>query len=130
MPPEESKMLVYAALADLARRRRQYGGSDRFLVLAGAAACRAGWPAVADRCRELVLADNPAHLVGRWPTFADALRDSDFAPFLKRLERFCPLERGELILRELDEPPVAAGTQEGDPGTRALVRLAGSHWDD
>lgn len=139
MASEESKMLVYVALADLARSRGQRGGSARFLVLAGAAACRAGWPAVAERCRELVLAENPHHLIARWPSLPEALRDAEFSPFLKRLERFCSLERGEHILRELGERPVpvaqsqqASGGSEEEfsAGQAALARLAAADWGD
>lgn len=138
MSPEESKMLVYVALADVSRRRGQTAGSDRFLTLAGVAACRAGRLDVAERCRELVLADNPRHLLSRWPSVAAALRAADFAPYLKRLERFCPLERGEHILRELNERAVPAAADaeivteteppEIDAGGMALQRLSGPQW--
>jgi hypothetical protein len=57
-----------------------------------AAACRAGWLEVADRCRQLVLEHNAAHRLGRHPTVAESLRHPDFAPFLKQLERLCGYE--------------------------------------
>ena len=47
MIDHERIMLVYLQLADVAHRKRQTLGRGRFLVLGGAAALRAGWPAVA-----------------------------------------------------------------------------------
>ncbi|NOX53267.1 MAG: hypothetical protein GXP27_02285 [Planctomycetes bacterium] len=97
----ETEMLVYVRLAELAARKSQPIGRDRFLLLAGVAACRAGWPEVADQCRRLVLEHNPKHLVGRYASLADAVRDNQAEPFFRRLERFCPFERAEYLLSEL-----------------------------
>ncbi|MGQ0634914.1 MAG: hypothetical protein ACT4QC_09910 [Planctomycetaceae bacterium] len=118
MPDHDAAMLAYAKLAGLSQDRRQLGPRDKFLVLAGAAACRGGWPAVADRCRELVLAHNPAHLLKRYETFGAACEDEDFLTYLKQVERFCPYEKAEHLLdrQELtpDLPPVAAKLSAGD----------------
>ncbi|HID23199.1 MAG TPA: hypothetical protein EYP14_12460 [Planctomycetaceae bacterium] len=115
----ETEMLVYAKLAELAARRRQRLGRDRFLLLAGLAACRAGWPSVADRCRRMVLDHNPQHLVGRYDSMSDAVRDVRAQTFFKRLERFCPFERAEYLLSELGI--AVAGLQQGQesPGQSA-----------
>jgi hypothetical protein len=111
----ESSMLAYAQLAALAHKKRQQIGRDKFLILAGAAACKAGWPEVAEHCRAVVTSANPAHMIGRFASFADALRDADFELFLNRLEVFCTNERAEHLLSELEidyrpaNPDVTAG---------------------
>jgi hypothetical protein len=121
----EPAMLAYAKLAAVSQERGQYLGRNRFLVLAGAAACRAGWPEVAERCRQLVLENNAAHLVGKSATFADALRDVEFQPFLKQLERLCPLETAEHLLRGLGlETGIPPGDSH-DAGAFALALLEG-----
>jgi hypothetical protein len=127
MADHERAMLAYVQLADVSRERQQSLGADKFLVLAGAAACRAGWPDVAERCRCLVAADNPNHLVCKFPSFADAMRSSDFQPFLKQLERLIGYERAEHLLRELDlkpQPPAETAV-----GTWCLGLLSDPHWE-
>lgn len=101
MPDYESAMLVYARLARLAHAKGQSLGRDKFLLLAGIAACRAGWPDIGQLCRSLVLQHNPRHLVGRYASLPDALRSDEFAAFDKRLARWCPYEKAEHLLREL-----------------------------
>ena len=121
MPDHERAMLAYCKLAELSQQKRQLPGRDKFLVLAGAAACRAGWPEIAARCRSLILANNPAHQISRFGTFADALRDPGFGSLLKSRQRFCTYERAEHILQELavdldqpsDAPAMTAGEQAG-----------------
>lgn len=129
MHDHDLAMLTYVKLADLSQQKRQPIGRDKFLLLAGVEACRAGWPEIADRCRELVLHHNAAHLVGRFPTLPDALRDPEFQTFLKQLERFCPWERAEHLLQELtiptDVPEVHQPASRGDYAQRLL---AGERW--
>jgi hypothetical protein len=98
----ESAMLAYVRLADVSERKHQLIGRDKLLVLAAAAACRAGWIDVGERCRQL----------------ADALRSSDFAPLLNQLERMCGYERAEFLVSELG---LAA---EADDGNRDAGQIA------
>lgn len=95
-------MIQYLELAKLSQARRQFAGRDRFLILAGIAACRAGILDVAEACRARVLEHNPHHLLSQWATFPDALRSEDFAAFQHQLERFCSVEKAEQILSGLD----------------------------
>lgn len=126
MRDHERAMLAYARLAHISQQKRQLLGRDKFLVLTGTAACRAGWPDVAQRCRELVVANNPAHLLARFESFPDALRSPDLEPLLKRLERFCGHEKAEHLLTELEiEPGLPAG-QEITPGQFVLELLEGA----
>ena len=113
MPDHERAMLAYAKLAEISHQRRQDQGRDKLLVLAGAAACRAGWPDVAARCRDIIVADNPSHMLARFATFADALRDDGFQTFLKARRRFCSYERAEHLLNELDVDLETAGEGSG-----------------
>ncbi len=115
----ESAMLAYVKLAAVSERKHQLTGRDRLLVLATAAAGRAGWIDVADRCRQLVLEHNPAHLIGRFSTAADALRSPDFTPLLNQLERMCSYERAEFLLNELGVEAAGGSPNKGDPGGEA-----------
>ena len=126
MPDHERAMLAYVNLAAISSQKRQLAGRDRFLILAGAAACRAGWLDVAERCRQLVLDHNGRHQVGRSASFADAMRSADFLQYLRQQERFCGYERAEFLLRELGID--AAAPAGVDAGTHALglLETAGS----
>jgi hypothetical protein len=127
MPDYERAMLIYARLAAISQEKQQLAGRDKFLILTGAEACRAGWPEVAARCRELVHANNPAHLLNRFETFPSALRDEEFVIFLKQLERFCTHEKGEHLLSELEiTPDVPPNYRDAGAGTFALDVLAGA----
>lgn len=123
MRDHEQAMLAYAKLAAISQQKRQLLGRDKLLILTGAAACRAGWPDVAARCRELVIGNNSAHLVGRSETFADAMRTEEFEPLLKRLERMCSYEKAEHFLSEMDETASRQPQAGSDPGRTALEIL-------
>ena len=126
MPDYERAMLAYVELAQLSHRKRQWLGRDKFLVLAAADACRAGWLEVARQCRDLILDNNAAHSVAQWPSMADALRDEAFQQFLGRLERFCSHEKAEHLLCELGiETGVPESQLPRDPGEYALDVLSG-----
>jgi hypothetical protein len=56
---------------------------------------------VAAFCRHAVLEHNPAHMVRRWSTLAEALDDEDFLHFLKQLWRRYPPEKAERMLDSL-----------------------------
>jgi hypothetical protein len=108
----DREVLNYVKLAALSAGKGQPLGRDRFLILAGAAACHAGLLDVAERCRELVLHDNPRHLIGRFATFPDALRSDEFTPLLKHLQRLCPVEQAEYLLNS-NAVPDATASPEG-----------------
>lgn len=93
-------MVTFVKLAGVAQDRGQFPPRDKFLLLAGAAACEAGFPDLGDQCRDLVLRHNPQHLVGGYPTLADALCDADYAHFHAQLLRFCSYEQGEHLLNQ------------------------------
>lgn len=101
MPDYERMMLTFAQLAAESHQKQQVQGTIRFLILTGVAAARAGWPAVSTRCHELVCQHSPGHLLSNYDRIEAALRDEEFHPFLKHLERFCSYERAEMLLAEL-----------------------------
>lgn len=118
----EREMLLFAQLAAVAASRQQPIGRDRFLVLAGIAATRAGWPNVASRCHDIISAESPHHMVGRFSSFADALRNEDFQTFEKQVERFCSPERAEHLLHEMHIQPPTVNDSES-PGEVAVGLL-------
>lgn len=105
MIDHELRMCAFVQLACLSHQKRQALRRDQFFLLAGAAACRAGWLDVGARCRELLLTSNPRHMASKFPSLADALRDPDFEKLVTQQERHCPPERAELILVELGIDP-------------------------
>ena len=115
MPDHEIAMCAYVQLAVLSDEKQQTLVRDRFLLLAGVEACRAGWLEVAERCREKLVESNPAHQLNHHATLADALRDADFQQLVAKWERYCPFEQAEHMLRQLgftpegDQPEVSRG---------------------
>ncbi len=121
MSEDERNLVIYARLAAASQAKRQLSGRDRFLVLAGVAATRAGWPSVAEEARRLVLANNPRHMVGRWETVADALRSDEFPVFLRQLQRICGPEQADHLLSSLEsDPAVPPNPKTDDLGTAIL----------
>jgi len=101
MSNHDCNLLNYLRLAVTSTEKHQPLGRDRFLVLAGATACHAGLLDVAEKCRTLVLADNPHHMLGHYETFPEALRDDDFSALWKHLQKLCPPEQAEFLLQNL-----------------------------
>ena len=115
MPDHELAMCAYVQLGVLSDQKQQPLARDRFLLLGGVEACRAGWLDVAEACRQLILASNPAHQLKRHATLADALRDDDFQHLVVAGERYCTYEQAEHLLRQLglipegDHPELSRG---------------------
>jgi hypothetical protein len=105
MDDHDAAMLAFVKLAGVSQSREQLGPRDKFLVLAGAAASRGAHPAVARRCRELLLAHNPVHLLKRYDTFEQALEDEEFLTYFRQVARFCSYEKAEHHLSQLDISP-------------------------
>lgn len=120
MHDHEAAMQVYVQLAVISDQKHQSQVRDRFLLLAGTEACRAGWLDVAQCCHEKLIASNPAHQIHRFASWPDALRDADFERLVGRWERYCPFETAEAMLRNL-RLPKAATTEE--PLGQQMLRL-------
>ena len=126
MPDHELAMCAYVQLGVLSDHKQQALARDRFLLLGGVEACRAGWLDVAEACRKLILASNPAHQLNHHSTMADALRDAAFQHLVAAGERYCSYEQAEHLLRQLGLTP------EGDHpelsrGERMSQLLAQGH---
>lgn len=119
---DDRAMLMFTRLAVASARRGQRQGRDRFLILSGIAAARYGCSDVAACCHQLVTNESPRHLLSRYASFADALRDPDFAPFAKQLQRFCSVERAEHLLAQLGNS--IADSEQKSACEAALVELA------
>jgi hypothetical protein len=91
-------LAVYLHLARASQRRSRLLVRDKLLVLASVAAARRRLDHVAQYCRQEILAHNPAHLLGRWPSLASAMEDVDFQVYLRRLKQLYPLEKAEHLL--------------------------------
>ncbi len=117
----EAAMLAYARLARISAQKKQLLGTHRFLLLAGAAACRAGWLDVAERCRAIVVAQNSKHFLTHSGTFADALREPGNFGYFTQLERFCSFEQAEHLLNDNGGPVVVA--ENSTAGATALDDL-------
>jgi hypothetical protein len=102
MDDHDAAMLAFVKLAGVSQSREQLGPRDKFLVLAGVAASRADHPAVAQRCRELLLAHNPSHLLKRYETIELALEADEFQTYFRQVSRFCSYEKAEHHLAQLD----------------------------
>jgi hypothetical protein len=121
MRDHETAMKVYVQLAVISDQKQQPQVRDRFMLLAGIEACRAGWPDVAAFCRERLLTENPSHQVKRHSTMADALRNEDFQRLVTHWERYCPFEKAEALLLQLNLPPEEPS--EDSVGDRMLKML-------
>lgn len=89
---------AYLQLAAISHQRGQWLPRNKFLILAGDAACQEGFPSVAESCRNLVLANNRAHIVGRYDSFLAAMKSMEFQTYLKQQRKFCSVERAEHLL--------------------------------
>lgn len=92
---------IYLHLARSFQGRRQLLRRDRMLVLAGQLSAQLKLDRIAAYCRHLVLAHNPGHMVGHWPSLSVAIRDADFDNFCRIIRKRYPRERAEQLLEEL-----------------------------
>ena len=111
MGDPETAMLAFCRLARISHDRIQMQGRDRFLLLAGVAACRAGWPEIAEHCRQLIVAHNPRHFLATSATLPDALRDDANAGFFQKASALCSFEQAEHLLTQHGGVPVVTDKQ-------------------
>jgi hypothetical protein len=102
MTPPIDLLASYLRLAQAAKRRGQPLVRDRVLLLAGVIAAQIDLAPIAGACRELILAHNPRHLVGRWPTISAALVEEDFQTLVNQLSTRYGPERVEGMVERLE----------------------------
>lgn len=108
---DDAQAELYLRLAVISFDRNQPAGCDRFLLLAMKYCGRAGWLAEANRCHQLVLRNNPHHMVAKFESAADALRDAEVASLLIAIESKCPPERAEFLLEQSESDTVTRGPE-------------------
>ena len=101
MPKPFDELILYLRLAQAYKNRLQMSDRDRALVLSGTCAHVVEMPAVAEFCRQLILKNNPGHMMRKYDSFAHACDDSDFGYFVKQVRRKLSPEKGESQLLEL-----------------------------
>lgn len=99
MADPDLALSAYLQLAAISHARGQWLPRNKFLILAGCAACDAGLLTVAEGCRELVKANSPNHLLGRYDSIPAALKSAEFQTYHKQLKKFCSIERAEFLLQ-------------------------------
>ncbi len=92
---------MYLHLARASRLRRQPLVRAKLLILASVQADEMGLDQIAALCRHRVLAQNPRHLVRRWPTVGEAVRTEAFQSHVKQLRRRYSPEKVEHMLASL-----------------------------
>lgn len=106
MPNHDRFLWVYFQLAEISQQKKQFHPRDKFLILAGVEACRAGYLEIANRAREIILDHNSNHLLKKQTSFADAMRDEEFLHFVTSLEKsFCNREQAEHLLFQASGAP-------------------------
>jgi hypothetical protein len=91
----------YLHLARAAKMRQQPLVRDRVLLLAGVIAAQIDLAPIAAACRSLILANNPRHLVSRWPTIGQALDEEDFQSLVNQLSTRYGPEHVERLVEQL-----------------------------
>lgn len=97
---EERHMLAFSLLAAESKTRQQAQGELRFLILAGTAACQAGYSQVTQMCYQRIKELNPHHMLTNYSSLEEALKSEDFQTLVNRLDRFCTYEHAELLLEK------------------------------
>ena len=129
MTPPIDLLASYLHLARAAERRRQSLVRDRVLVLAAVIAAQIDLAPIAAACREQILAHNPGHMIGRWPTVGAALGEEDFQSLVNQLSTRYGPERVETLVERLGIERAnerAAYASDGEFAA-ALLRL---DWED
>ena len=129
MTPPIDLLASYLHLARAAELRRQSLVRDRVLVLAAVIAAQIDLAPIAAACREQILAHNPGHVIGRWPTVGAALGEEDFQTLVNQLSTRYGPERVETLVERLGIERAnerAAYASDGEFAA-ALLRL---DWED
>ncbi|MBI5759574.1 MAG: hypothetical protein HZA46_13730 [Planctomycetales bacterium] len=124
MLDHSAAMLAFIKLAGVSQSKQQLAQRDKFLLLAAATAVESGFDQVAERCRQLVLDHNPAHLIHRFESVPFAISHPEYQSFQRQLKRFCSYEKAEHHLTQLKIAPGLPG-KEGNlsVGDYALLLL-------
>jgi hypothetical protein len=129
MTPPIDLLATYLHLARAAELRRQPLARDRVLVLAGVIAAQINLAPIAAACRERILANNPRHMVARWPSLAQALDEEDFQTLVNQLSTRYGPERVEQLVAQLGIERGRERAAYASDGEYAAA-LLGMDWDE
>lgn len=123
------ELVLYLRLAQAFKNKLQMPDRDRALVLAGTCAAILNMHSIDDFCRKIILQNNHGHMMRRWGSFAEAIRQEDFGIFLKQLRRRFPVERAETVLSQMNyECDVTRDDYESDEAFAAAVMGVDYEW--
>ncbi len=123
------ELILYLRVAQAFKNRLQMSDRDRALVLAGTCASVLNMDSIANFCQKLVLQNNQGHMLRKYETFADALKDPDFGVFLKQVRRKLMPEQAESQLMTLGyECDVRPGDYETKQEFAAAVMGVDLNW--
>lgn len=105
MRDHEAAMCTYAQLAVISQSKQQALARDRFVLLTGVEACRAGWLDVAQACYVFHTGHAKGHRLQDFTALTEALKNPEFRRIVEQTERWCHHERAEAVLRGLSRSP-------------------------
>jgi hypothetical protein len=88
-----------------------------------------GLAPIAAACRETILAHNPGHMLSRWPTLTEGLRDPELQSLVAQLARRYGPEQAEQLLVQLGIERGAERSAYFSDGEYAAA-LLGKRWDE
>lgn len=94
------ELVLYLRLAQAFKNKLKIPDRDRALVLAGTCAAILEMNCIDNFCRKIILQNNHGHMLKRWQSFSEAIRQEDFGVFLKQIRRKFSIERAESLLCE------------------------------
>jgi hypothetical protein len=98
---DHDTLAMYLHLARASELRRRWMVRDKLLLISAHRAETLELAALAEHCRERILAHNSGHLVGHFPTLADAAADERFVLLYQQAERTYSAEKAEYMLQSL-----------------------------
>ena len=123
------ELVLLLRLAQAFKDRLLLPDRDRALVLAASCAALIQMPSVAEFCRQLILQNNHGHMVRKWDSMEEAIKDPDFQHFLKQIQRKMPLEAAESKLLEIGyHCDVQRKDYQNDQSFVAAVMGVDSQW--
>lgn len=108
MANDAQEMLIYLRLALISQQKSQMLPRDKFLILSAVSALKAGYPDIANTCRQFVTHHQPSHLLSSYRSLSEAMIDAEFQPYLRALRKFCSFEQAEHLLLNFADPPANA----------------------
>lgn len=123
------EMILYLRLAQAYRSRLKLPDRDRALLMAGVCAHVNQMPQIAAFCRQLILQNNPGHMLRKYESIAEAVEDSDFGHFVKQVRRKISPEKAEAQIVNLDyQCDVRRTDYESDEHFAAAVMGVDADW--